>query len=880
MIAPAKKILILAVALLLPVSLAFAQKSEEKAWMGKAATFFKQGQFEPAIDCYQQAIEANPDSVYAYQGIGMAYVQLKQYDKALDAFEEALFINPDFAEAHYNLGIVYPLAKHDSKKAIEHYKMYLKLVPFASDAAQVRDWIERLTLTGTIKRDEAMVDLYNKGVEAYNRGEFEEATNYYQQAMERNPHYAPNHHALGLALVRTGRYHDAAAEFEETLKIDMRHAEAHYDLGVVYPMFKQFDKAIFHYTQYLKIKPDAPDGAEVRAWIEKLKAQKKALGASQETGFYNEGVQLYSEGKFESAAAAYEKALEMKPAMQDALRGLGLTLIQLKQYKRAHDLLQRARKLDPANPENYYSLGVLHTLLGDPVSAVASYQKYLSLAPDAPDAEKVEEWIEKLGHRLDIGFYNRGIEYYDAKHFEKALESFGQALKQNPRFDEAQRMIGFVHLKNKNFPASREALEQALAMNPENPEAHYALGVVCTQLGKVQEAQRYYEKYKELAPAAEDIDTVNKWIAKLQTKTAVDIYNEGVELFDKGDYDKAEKAYLESLAMDPSAHQTHRALALVYIQKKEFTEAMESLKRAEELGADSPELHYLYGVLYTLTGDKEKSSQHYKRYTELMPTANDAALIQTWIKKIDEKLGASLYNQGVEFFERHQYDQAMQAFQEALKLEPNADATYRAMGLMYLSNKDLPSAQKSLSQALALKSDSPETHYCLGVLYTLLGQPEKSVEHYETYNALVAGKENTAQVEQFLERLKGHLGDLFFNQGAKYYQDKQYVQAVQNMEKAVQSNPKLQDAYRILGLARLQLKQIAQAKEALRSALELNPQDAETYYALGVLYGMQKESGKAASAYERYLALKPDAQDKEKVLEWIKTLREVKDSTK
>ena len=867
--------------LLLPMHMALAEGpkgSEERKWMSQAAALFKQKEFEAAIDCYRQAIEANPDSLYAYQGVGLAYVQLRQYDKAFEAFEEALFINPNFAEAHYGMGIVYPLAKRDSKKAIEHYKMYLRLRPNAPDAAQVRDWIEQLTLKGTIKRDEVMVDLYNQGVDAYNHGEFEQAADFYQQAMERNRHYAPNHHALGLALVRIGRYHDAAAEFEETLKIDPRHPEAHYDLGIVYPIFKQFDKAQFHYTQYLKINPDAPDTAQVQGWIEKLQVQKKTLGTTPEIALYNEGVELYSQGKFEQAAKSYEKALELKPAMEDALRGLGLALIQLKLYPRAHEVLQKARKIDTANPENYYSLGVLHTLLGDPVSAVVSYEKYLKLYPTAPDREKVEEWIEKLNNRLDIGFYNRGIEYYGAKKFDKALEAFEAALKQNPRFDDAQRMIGFVHLRTKNSSEALKVLNAALEMNPESPETQYALGVVNTQLGKAQEAAQHYEKYKQLAPDAEDIDTVNQWIAKLEAKTAIDIYNSGVEFYDKGDYDQAQMAYLESLAMDPAAPETHRALALVCIQKKEFQEALESLKHADEFGADSPELHYLYGVVYTLMGDKDKSVDHYKRYTELMPAAKDASAVLAWIKKIEEKLGISLYNQGVEFFDKGQHDQAMQAFQEALKLEPNADATYRAMGLVYLHKKDLPTAQKALSQAQSLKADSPETHYCLGVLYTLLGQPEKGVEHYEVYKTLVAGKENVTQVEQFIDKLKSHLADIFFNQGLEYYQHKQYPQAVANLEKAVENNSKFAEGYRTLGLAQLQSKQLQKAKEALQIALELNPQDPETYYALGVLYGVQKENAKAANAYERYLELKPDTQDKEKVREWIKGLREVKSS--
>src|SRR3989338_928036 len=142
--------------LVFPLSLGLANKSEERKWMTQAAAFFRQKEFQAAADCYDQAIEANPDSLYAYHGKGLACIQLRQYEEAFEAFEEVLFIHPNFAEAHYGLGIVYPLAKRDTKKAIEHYKMYLRLRPTAPDAPQVRDWIEQLTLRGMIKRDEVM----------------------------------------------------------------------------------------------------------------------------------------------------------------------------------------------------------------------------------------------------------------------------------------------------------------------------------------------------------------------------------------------------------------------------------------------------------------------------------------------------------------------------------------------------------------------------------------------------------------------------------------------------------------------------------------------------------------------------------------------------
>ena len=60
--------------------------------------------------------------------------------------------------------------------------------------------------------------------------------------------------------------------------IDPHDIEAHYDLGIVYPTLGEYDKAIFHFTQYMKMNPAAADKKKVRGWIEKL--QKKKAGAA------------------------------------------------------------------------------------------------------------------------------------------------------------------------------------------------------------------------------------------------------------------------------------------------------------------------------------------------------------------------------------------------------------------------------------------------------------------------------------------------------------------------------------------------------------------------------------------------------------------------
>lgn len=255
------------------------KKAED--YYDQGVDLFDAGDFDGAIASYKKAIKLDPEFADAYYGIGTCYLTMKNFKKAFENFEEALFIDPAHADAHYGMGVVYPIVKKEPVKAIEHFKEYLRLRPNAPDREKVEDWIDQLESRGSVQQDGEMVSLYNEGIDAFNEGRYGEAEYYYREALKKNPHYAPAHHALGLVYVQAGRRREAVKEFEETLMIDPHDIEAHYDLGVVYPTLGEYDKAIFHFTQYMKMNPAAADKKKVRGWIEKLKKQRSGAPVAE-----------------------------------------------------------------------------------------------------------------------------------------------------------------------------------------------------------------------------------------------------------------------------------------------------------------------------------------------------------------------------------------------------------------------------------------------------------------------------------------------------------------------------------------------------------------------------------------------------------------------
>jgi chromosome segregation ATPase len=76
-----------------------------------------------------------------HYNLGVVLTKQKNYTGAVKEYEKVLTLSPNDEDAHYNLAILYDEIFKDSKKALEHYRSYLRIKPDASDAVNVQKWI-------------------------------------------------------------------------------------------------------------------------------------------------------------------------------------------------------------------------------------------------------------------------------------------------------------------------------------------------------------------------------------------------------------------------------------------------------------------------------------------------------------------------------------------------------------------------------------------------------------------------------------------------------------------------------------------------------------------------------------------------------------------
>lgn len=90
----------------------------------------------------------------------------------------------------------------------------------------------------------------------------------------------------------------------------------------------------------------------------------------------------------------------------------------------------------------------------------------------------------------------------------------------NPYLAEKNLEVGEFYLKKGNYDAAIERLLESIRYKPNYARPHRLLGVAYEKKGEFEEAIRYYNKYLEILPSADDAPQIRKRIEKLKRKQA------------------------------------------------------------------------------------------------------------------------------------------------------------------------------------------------------------------------------------------------------------------------------------------------------------------------------------------------------------------------
>jgi len=159
---------------------------------------------------------------------------------------------------------------------------------------------------------------------------------------------------------------------------------------------------------------------------------------------------------------------------------------------KAEKTLNRVLELEPANPDPYLLLILMHEREGNTALAQSYREK----------AHKFYPKIEELIPNRIVELCQVGEQFMAKQQYTEAEVYLWQALKINPEYVPALIDMGSLSAEQGKYADAIQYLNKVLAIDPLNASAHFNLAMVYKMQGRVADAQQEMIKFKEAEAAA------------------------------------------------------------------------------------------------------------------------------------------------------------------------------------------------------------------------------------------------------------------------------------------------------------------------------------------------------------------------------------------
>lgn len=161
---------------------------------------------------------------------------------------------------------------------------------------------------------------------------------------------------------------------------------------------------------------------------------------------------------------------------------------------------------------------------------------------------------------------------------------------------------------------------------------------------------------------------------------------------------------------------------------------------------------------------------------------------------------AAAYEQGMTHLAANRFPEAVKSLTESVRLNPNDAQTYLKLGVAYSSQAQYKEAVAVLKMALQIKREVVDAQgfYHLGTAYSNLGKHSDALNAFK--QALYIMRADAVDTQSTAKNAPP-LAHVYHGIGAMYYNLQRPNDAVKELKRAIELNPKLADAYYVLALS-------------------------------------------------------------------------------
>lgn len=551
---------------------------------GLADLYFRTGRTRDAEVTARALLKTSPDDIDAHKLLGRIYLRQlgegqsptsspadsgKALDLAISEFEKVIALMPSSVEDRMVLGQLYSV-KHEAKKAEDQFKTAQSLEPDSEEVVLnlARLYAESGDIAHAVKVIEAVAVAdrtpkmeFALGASYDQLKQTKDAIAAYQRAADMEPGDVRTMGALAQALLTDGQYDEALKQFQLVADADPNDISALIHISEIQRRQEKYEDAL----------------ATIRTALKKD-------STSLEAG-YNEGLLLDVLGRYEEAAAVYEKMV---------------------------DLTSHANGAYTAEEKNNRSIflerlgGVYHEE-SKVEQAIGAYQKMIDMGGD-PAVR---------------GFQGQVETYRDARMFDKAIEVSRKALEAKPKDRDLKLMLaseladqgkgdeglalaktmldntaedrgvwlalGQMNVRLRRWKDADEAFTKASALTTKKEDRIYLLFL----RGELAERQKHYEPAEQFFRQALELDPTNSMTLNYL----------GYMLADKGTrITEALGLIRKAVELEPMNGAYLDSLGWAYFKLGQYELAEENLLHAVERDRTDPTVHEHLGDLYEKTG--------------------------------------------------------------------------------------------------------------------------------------------------------------------------------------------------------------------------------------------------------------------------------------
>jgi tetratricopeptide (TPR) repeat protein len=295
----------------------------------------------------------------------------------------------------------------------------------------------------------------------------------------------------------------------------------------------------------------------------------------------------------------------------------------------------------------------------------------------------------------------------------------------------------------------------------------------------------------------------------------------------------------------------------LFLQQGKLSEAEAATRNFLRAHAGSAEAHFLLGfILFREIGEKWREAG--KAQDAALPYS-DGSAIGSLAEFRDAKARASLaeFTAGARYRPASAFDLKIVALDYIL-LKHNMDAdqwltrslqansrdvqAWYYLGRTKYSEGQFPQAIEAFEQCLKLEPRNVQAENNVGLSYEALGKRDQAIQAFE--NA-IAWETETAVSDP----------DPFFELAHLYLEENQPEKAVPYLSQSVAISPKLCKAHEVLGKAYSLLHRLPEAQLELEKAVALEPETASLHCLLGQTYRQEGMLSKAQAEFDRCVVL-------------------------